>query len=107
MPRIYFTIVLSCVTLFSVNCMQNCISEPIFIPNENISVPNENFTISIQNHVLISEQNWNRSDDIELPHNVAPEISNYERGKKIEFVVVQVKMFFINSVNACSSILLS
>lgn len=50
-------------------------------PNENISMPNENFTISIQNNVIISGHNWNQSDDIELPYNVAPEISNYERGK--------------------------
>jgi hypothetical protein len=72
--------------------MQNCISEPIFIPNENISVPNENFTISIQNNVLINEPNWNRSDDIQLPHNVAPEISNYERGKKLLFFKEFYKM---------------
>lgn len=44
-------------------------------------MPNENITISIQNNVIISGHNWNQSDDIELPYNVAPEISNYERGK--------------------------
>lgn len=67
--------------MINVNCMQNCISQPIFRPNENISVSNENYTKLIQSNVIISERNWNRSDDIVLPYNVAPEISNYERGK--------------------------
>lgn len=59
-----------------VNGLKNCISEPIFLPNENISVPKNNFTFD----QVIVDNIWISSDN-KTSHNAIPSISKYEKGK--------------------------
>jgi hypothetical protein len=67
-----------------VKCMQKCISDAIFLQNENLSLIDDdapNATVFSAADTVINVKNLN---DTDLPYNVAPEISTYERGKGLE-----------------------
>ncbi|KAG5684658.1 hypothetical protein PVAND_013876 [Polypedilum vanderplanki] len=69
-------------TIMNVKCMQTCNADKIFPQNENHS-------FFVRNHdeipnatiyePIINEINVNSLNDSDLPYNVVPEISNYER----------------------------
>lgn len=65
-------------TISVINCVPNCSSETeIFMQNENNSVANASVNLI---ETVINKISYNDSN---LPHNVVPDVSNYERGKKI------------------------
>jgi hypothetical protein len=73
------TVIITLALILSAEGIQKCISDSIFLPNENISVSNHSFSAILQNKVIINDI-WNKSEP-SLPYNVVPNISSYERGK--------------------------
>ena len=62
-----------------INCVPNCsIGTEIFMQNDNNSVTNSSVDLIETVNVVINKISYN---DSTLPHNIIPEISNYERGK--------------------------
>lgn len=65
-------------TISVINCVPNCSSETeIFMQNDNNSVANASVNLI---ETVINKISYN---DSTLPHNVVPDISNYERGKEL------------------------
>lgn len=75
-------------------CDKDCIADVMLINKNNLSVAKDSETIHnitvLSFDELITYDEWNQvinenqtSDDEDLPHYVVPEISSYERGKKI------------------------
>lgn len=72
-------IFISSCSMSNVNCLQNCLSEPIFLQTENNSLTKSNFTMQFDNKVIV-DVNWNQNDTELSSYGVVPNISNYERG---------------------------
>lgn len=79
MERITQLILITSCVFISVNCLQKCLSEPIFLHNENISTTKSNFTKQFDKKVIVDDI-WNQNDTELSHHGVVPIISNYERG---------------------------
>lgn len=78
MNKINLLVKILFLAILRVDCMQNCISDAIFLQNDNFSIPkDENLTIYVSDDV-INVNSLNKSED--LPYNAVPEISSYERG---------------------------
>lgn len=73
-------ILISSCAMSNVNCLQNCLSEPIFLLNENSSATKSNFTLQFDNKVIV-DAIWSQNDTGLSSDGVVPSISNYERGK--------------------------
>lgn len=65
-------------TISVINCVPNCSNETaIFMQNENNSVANASVNLF---ETVINKISYN---DSILPHNVVPDVSDYERGKEL------------------------
>lgn len=71
-------ILISTFVLFNVDCLQNCISEPIFYQNV-ISHSRNNLTVQLNNSVIVDDI-WSKNET-EISCCEVPNISEKERGK--------------------------